>query len=85
MDYYNKTLKDILRWGNIGSIACIIAEKLSISPLQALKDFYRSDVCDKFHDLSTGLYLYSNRYIADSYLLEQARKAGVIAYSNKNQ
>lgn len=71
MDYYNKNLKDILRWGSIGIIACRIAEKLSISPLQALKDFYRSETCEKFHDRSTGLYLYSDYYIADSYLIEK--------------
>lgn len=71
MDYYNKSLKDILRWGSIGIIACRIAEKLAISPLQALKDFYRSETCEKFHDRSTGLYLYSDYYIADSYLIEK--------------
>lgn len=70
MDYYNKTLKDILMWGRIGAIACIIAESLSISPLQALKDFYRSVTCERFHDRLTGLYLYGDHYIADSYLVE---------------
>lgn len=71
MDYYNKSLKDILRWGRIGAISCHIAEKLSITPLQALKDFYRSTTCEKFHDRSTGLYLYGDLYIADSYLIEK--------------
>lgn len=71
MDYYNKTLKDILRWGRIGAISCIIAEALSITPLQALKDFYRSTTCERFHDRATGLYLYSDHYIADSYLIEK--------------
>ncbi|MDE5644311.1 MAG: DUF3791 domain-containing protein [Muribaculaceae bacterium] len=70
MDYYNKPLKDILRWGRIGAIACHIAEKLSIPPLQALKDFYRSRTCERFHDRSTGLYLYGDLYIAESYLIE---------------
>lgn len=71
MDYYNKNLKDILRWGSLGIIACRIADKLSIPPLQALKDFFRSETCEKFHDKSTGLYLYSDYYIADSYLIEK--------------
>ncbi len=71
MDYYNKTLKDILRWGRIGIIANHIAKHLSITPLQALKDFYRSTTCEKFHDPSTGLYLYSDLYIVDSYLIEK--------------
>jgi len=39
MDYYNKEVIDILRWGRIGSIACHIAKKLNITPLQALKVF----------------------------------------------
>ena len=71
MDYYNKSLKDILRWGRMGAISCRIAEKLSIPPLQALKDFYRSVTCEKVHDKATGLYLYSDYYIADSYLIEK--------------
>ena len=71
MDYYNKSLKYILRWGRMGAISCRIAEKLSIPPLQALKDFYRSVTCEKFHDKATGLYLYSDYYIADSYLIEK--------------
>lgn len=70
MDYYNKTVNDIVRWERIGSIVCRIAEKLDISPLQALKDFFRSATCEKFHNHATGLYLYSDRYIADDYLLE---------------
>lgn len=71
MDYYNKSLKDILRWGRMGAIACHIADKLSITPLQALKDFYRSTTCKRFHDTKTGLYLYGDQYIADSYLIEK--------------
>lgn len=71
MNYYNKTLIDTLRWGQIGMIACRIAEKLDITPLQALKDFYRSTTCAKFHDRSTGLYLYSEYYLADEYLIEK--------------
>ncbi len=71
MDYYNKNLKDILRWGRIGAITCRIAEILSIPKLQALKDFYRSSTCEKLHDPSTKLYLYSDYYIADSYLIEK--------------
>lgn len=70
MDFYDKTLNDIVRWGRIGSIVCRIAEKLNITPLQALKDFYRSDTCRRFHDRKTGLYLYSDLYVADDYLIE---------------
>lgn len=71
MDYYNKTVNDIVRWGRIGSISCRIAEKLGIPPLLALKAFYRSETCSKFHDRRTGLYLYGDLYIADDYLIEK--------------
>lgn len=70
MDYYNKEANDILRWGRLGSIACIIAKRLGISPLQALKDFYRSTTCLKFHNMQSGLYLYGDMYIADRYMSE---------------
>lgn len=74
MDYNNKTVKDIIRWGQIGIISCRIAEVLGITPLQALKDFYRSQTCRKFHDPGTGMYLYSELYIVDQYLLEIGKK-----------
>lgn len=70
MDYYNKEVSDILRWGRMGSIACRISEKLKITPLQALKDFFRSNTCRRFHDRKTGLYLFSDLYIVDDYLME---------------
>lgn len=80
MDYYNKSLKDILRWGRIGAISCLIAKKLSIPPLQALKDFYRSKTCERFHDRSTGLYLYGDLYIADSYLIEINQPQNLLSF-----
>lgn len=70
MEYYNQEVRNILRWGRIGIIVCRIAEKLNITPLQALKDFYRSTTCRRFHNEETGLYLYSEYYIADEYLIE---------------
>lgn len=72
MDYYNKVVDDIVRWGRMGSIACHIAKKLGITPLQALKDFYPSETCQKFHNKLTGLYLYGDLYIADSYIIEKS-------------
>lgn len=71
MNYYNKTVKDILRWGSMGIIACRIAELLGITPLQALKDFYRSETCAKFHDRRTGFYLYGEHTLAAEYLKEK--------------
>lgn len=70
MNYYDKTLNDILRWGRIGIISCKISEKLNITPLEALKRFYRSKTCEQFHDRSTGLYLYGDLYLVDNYLAE---------------
>lgn len=70
MDYYDKTLIDIVRWERIGFIVCRIAKSLNITPLQALKDFYRSETCRRFHDRATGLYLFSDMYIVDDYLIE---------------
>lgn len=70
MEYYNKEITDILRWGQIGTIVCHIAERLNIPPIQALKDFYKSHTCLNFHNKNTGLYLFSPRYVADSYLIE---------------
>lgn len=71
MDYYNKEANDILRWGRMGSIATYISRRLNITPLQALKDFYRSNTCLRFHNRDTGLYLYSDLYIVDNYLSEK--------------
>ena len=67
----NQEIIDILRWGSIGIIVCRIAKLLNITPLRALKDFYRSDTCRRYHDRKTGLYLYSEYYIADEYLIER--------------
>lgn len=73
MDNYSKDVLDILRWSRMGVIACRIAELLDIAPLQALKDFYRSATCVAFRDRSTGLYIQSDNYIADNYLMEIGR------------
>lgn len=71
MIVYSQEAKNILMWGRIGAITCHIAKKLGIKPLQALKDFYRSNTCRRFHDRRTGLYLYSDLYIVDSFLEEK--------------
>lgn len=70
MDNYSKDVLDILRWSRMGVIACRIAEKLGIPPLQALKDFYRSATCKRFQDRKSGLYIQGDNYIADDYLIE---------------
>lgn len=70
MDNYSKEVLDILRWCRMGNIACIIADATGTTPLQALKKFYHSTTCKMFHDRSTGLYIYSDKYIAEDYLME---------------
>lgn len=71
MDNYSKEVLDILRWSRMGVIACRIAELTGKSPLQSLKDFYRSKTCRRFQDRSSGLYIQSDYYIADDYLMEK--------------
>lgn len=70
MDKKKETARLILRSHRIGRIACIIAEKLNISPLDALRRFYRSNTCREFHDRSSGLYLQGDLYVVNDYLNE---------------
>lgn len=74
MDNYSKEILDILRWNRMGVIACLIAEKVGSTPLQALKNFYKSATCRRFHDRSTGLYIQSDNYIVDDYIIEMENK-----------
>lgn len=63
-------IQEIILSNRIGCIAAHLAQRLGISPAQALLRFYDSRTCAMLHDKSTGLYLYSDLYIADEYLLE---------------
>ncbi len=74
MDNYSKEVLDILRWSRMGVISCRIAERVGITPLQALKDFYHSDTCRRFHDRKTGLHIMSDNYIAEDYIIEIGNK-----------
>ncbi len=58
----------------IGAIAVILSEKLDIDNIKALKLFYESKTCARLHDKSTGLYLYSDLYIVDDFLIEMQNK-----------
>ena len=55
----------------IGSIAMQLSRRLDIDPLRALKLFYESDTCARLHDRQTGLYLYSDPYVADEFVRNQ--------------
>jgi len=69
--YMNNTVKSIIRWQRIGCISVEIAKRLNISNTEALGLFYRSNTSTRFHDETTGLYLYGNLYIVDEFILER--------------
>jgi len=48
----------------------LLAERLHISPNEALRIFYESEVCKQLHDPQTNLYLYSDLYIVDELVME---------------
>lgn len=63
-------IQDIILSYQIGGIAYELSQRLDISPSCALDLFYRSKTCQQLHDKRTGLYLMSNGYIADDFILE---------------
>lgn len=65
-----KKVRDIIRWQRIGCIVTRISETLDVSLKSALEIFYNSRTCRRFHDESTGLYLYSDLYIVDELIRE---------------
>ena len=64
-------IQEIIMSNRIGSISDEIAKRLDIEPLKALELFYASKTCEDLHNKETGLYLYSDLYIVDEFLLEQ--------------
>ena len=76
---YNNPMKspiiqEIIMSNRIGAITIILAERLNISSVRALKLFYESETCSKQHDKSTGLYLYGDLYVADEFMREMENK-----------
>lgn len=63
-------LQDLTMSLTIGGIAYELSQRLDISPSLALDLFYRSKTCKQLHDKQTGLYLMSNGYVADDFILE---------------
>ncbi len=63
-------IQEIIMSNRIGAIAVILAERLNITSLKALKLFYESETCSKLHDKTTGLYLYGDLYVADEFMRE---------------
>ena len=69
----NPIIQEIILSNRIGSISDEIAKRLDIVPLKALELFYASKTCEDLHNKETGLYLYSDLYIVDEFLLEKER------------
>lgn len=67
-------VQEIIMSNRIGAIAVILSEKLDIDNIKALKLFYESKTCARLHDKSTGLYLYSDLYIVEDFLIEMQNK-----------
>lgn len=63
-------VQEIIMSNRIGAISVILAERLNIDSVKALKMFYKSKTCANLHDKSTGLYLYGDMYIADDFIRE---------------
>ena len=63
-------VQEIILSNRIGSISMELSRRLDIEPVTALELFYESQTCADLHDKSTGLYLYSDLYIADEFILE---------------
>lgn len=69
----NPIIQEIIMSNRIGSISDEIAKRLDIEPLKALELFYASKTCEDLHNKKTGLYLYSDLYVVDEFLLEKER------------
>lgn len=66
-------MQEILMSNRIGSISMLLARQLNIEPLRALMLFYESKTCESLHDKRTGLYLFSDLYVADEFIREHQR------------
>ena len=64
-------VQEIILSNRIGAISMELAKRLGIEPVKALELFYESQTCADLHDKTTGLYLYSDLYIADEFILEK--------------
>ena len=64
-------VQEIILSNRIASISMELSKRLEIEPVKALELFYESQTCADLHDKSTGLYLYSDLYIADEFIRER--------------
>lgn len=68
-------IQEIIMSNRIGAISVILAKRLDVDVVKALKMFYSSKTCANLHDKSTGLYLYGDMYIADEFIMEMDKTA----------
>ena len=69
----NPIIQEIIMSNRIGSISDEIAKRLDIELLKALELFYSSKTCGDLHNKAIGLYLNSDLYIVDEFILEKER------------
>lgn len=67
-------VQEIILSNRIGAISMELSKRLDIDPVKALELFYESQTCADLHDKSTGLYLYSDLYIADEFIQEKQNR-----------
>ncbi len=67
-------VQEIILSNRIGAISMELSKRLEIDPVKALELFYESQTCADLHDKSTGLYLYSDLYIADEFIQEKQNR-----------
>lgn len=64
-------IQEIIMSNRIAAISMELSKRLDIAPLKALQMFYESQTCADLHDKNTGLYLYSDLYVADEFMMEE--------------
>ena len=69
-------VQEIILSNRIGAISTTIAGRLNVEPVKALEMFYESKTCADLHNKATGLYLYSDLYIADEFMREKELNRG---------
>ena len=64
-------IQEIIMSNRIGAISVELSKRLDIEPIKALELFYESKTCANLHNKATGLYLFSDLYIADDFIVEK--------------
>ena len=64
-------IQEIIMSNRIGAISVELSKRLDIEPIKAFELFYESKSCENLHNKATGLYLYSDLYVADDFIVEK--------------